>query len=194
MKKTLKDQTPESLEPNVKEIDPVILKDFEIVSNMFKEMTDTLQESNEKIEKNLKSTEESAKGLLYTLEKTDKFNEIKKKIQEIDEFCGEDFEEGNDDHKEKIAQYVLDLHTFMKQILSYWSRDNSSNESRETNLISSEYTYKEWEVIEKVKNKDYTREDSKEISKHLSNVNLKDIYKAITRKLTLLVSFLQKNW
>ena len=156
-------------------------------------MTDTLQESNEKIEKNLKSTEESAKGLLYTLEKTDKFNEIKEKIQEIDEFCEEDFEEGNDDHKDKIAQYVLDLHTFMKQILSYWSRDNFSNESRETNLISSEYTYKEWEVIEKVKNNDYTREDSKEISKHLSNVNLKDIYKAITRKLTSLVSFLQKN-
>lgn len=193
LKVTLKDQTPESLESNVKEIDPVILKDFEIVSNLFKEMTDTLQESNETIEKNLRSTEESAKGLLYTLEKTDKFNEIKEKIKEIDEFCEEDFEEGNDDHKEKIAQYVLDLHTFMKQILSYWSQDNFSNESRETNLISSEYTYKEWEVIEKVKSNDYTREDSKEISKHLSNVNLKDIYKAITRKLTSLVSFLQKN-
>jgi hypothetical protein len=193
LKKTLKDQTPESFEPNVKEIDPVILNDFEIVSNMFKEMSDTLQESNETIEKSLKSTEESSKGLLYTLEKTDKFNEIKEKIKEIDEFCEEDFEEGNDDHKEKIAQYVLDLHTFMKQILSYWSRDNSSNDSRETNLISSEYTYKEWEVIEKVKSNDYSREDSKEISKHLSNVNLKDIYKAITRKLTSLVSFLQKN-
>ena len=36
LKVTLKDQTPESLESNVKEIDPVILKDFEIVSNLFK--------------------------------------------------------------------------------------------------------------------------------------------------------------
>lgn len=193
LKKPLKDQTPESFEPNVKEIDPVILNDFEIVSNMFKEMSDTLQESNETIEKSLKSTEESSKGLLYTLEKTAKFNEIKEKIQEIDEFCEEDFEEGNDDHKEKIAQCVLDLHTFMKQILSYWSRDNFSNESRETNLISSPYTSKELEVMEKVNRNDYTREDSKEICKHLSNVNLKDIYKAITRQLISLDSLLQKN-